>query len=177
MSNSRNTHTDEQLRIGSKYFIYHVKMYVETLLWLQSQERPDGWDTIRNAIIETHLVHERVLINFICNSTARDTDLLAIDYFHDVPSIFYPPQDDFLNGQASRIGGQLVHLTTKPMPNLKSEQDWQIRETAKKLVPALQIFLYKVSEPRFPDNVKIACLQHLARLSPPEIPVSLTVST
>src|SRR5215216_5064603 len=94
---------------------------------------------------------------------------LAIDYFYDSPNDFHPLQNDFLNSQARSIGGQLVHLTTKPMHKLKSEQEWDIRETAGKLVPALKEFLDKVTESRFTNEVRIECLVHLAKLSPPEI--------
>ena len=177
MSNSRNIHTDEQLRFASKYFIYHVRMYVETLLWLQSHARPEGWDTVRNAVLETHLIHERVLINFISNSIAKDTDVLAIDYFHDSPYDFHPLQDDFLHSQAKSIGGQLVHLTTKGIPKLKSEQEWYIRNTVAKLVPALKEFLGNVTESRLTNAIRTECLVHLAKLSPPESPVSESQST
>ncbi|MBL8079320.1 MAG: hypothetical protein JNM55_15250 [Anaerolineales bacterium] len=177
---SRNVvHDDEKLQFASRYLVYHVRMYVETLLWLQSnKDKPDGWATIRNAMIEAHLVHSRILINFICNADSHyPTDIIALDYFHDMPYIFIPLQSEFLKNQANDIGGQLVHLTTKPMPKLKSEQEWFIRETTDKLIPALQGFFIKVSETRFEKEVKSACLAHLARLNPPEIPVSLYESS
>ena len=177
MQNSRRIHTDEDLRFAARYLIYHVRMYVETLLWLQSHERLDVWDTVRNAILETHLVHERVLIHFICKSTAPDTDVLAIDYFHDSPNDFHLVQDDFLKSQADTIGGQLVHLTIKAMPKLKSEQEWQIRDTAAKLVSALKEFLSVVKESRFAKEIRVECLVYLARLFPPEIPVSTSAAT
>jgi hypothetical protein len=172
-------HADEQLHIGSKYFRYHVRMYVETLLWLQDQISPVGWDTVRNAILEDHLIHARILINFLSKFDAheRKDDVLAIDYFHDIHGAFQLLQDDFLKSQADNIGGYLVHITTKPMPKLKSEQEWFIRETASKLVPALKAFLSAVPETRLVDGAKNECLSYLAKLSLPQIPVSLTAST
>jgi len=179
MSNRNVVHDNEKLKFASRYLVYHVRMYVETLLWLQSnKDKPDGWATVRNAMIEAHLVHSRILINFICNANSQyQTDVLAFDYFHDTSSIFTPLQSEFLKNQANDIGGQLVHLTTKPMPKLKSEQEWLIRETADELVPALKEFFTKVSETRFEKDVKSECLAHLAKLNPPEIPVSLYAST
>lgn len=177
MSNSRNIHADDQLRFAAQYFIYHVRMYVETLIWLQTHERPEGWDTIRNAVLETHLVHERVLVNFICNATAKDTDVIAIDYFHDSPNVFLPLEDEFLKSQAKSIGGQLVHLTIKAMPKLKSEQEWSIRDVATKLVPAIKVFLNNVKENRFTKEIRIECLEYLSKLYPPDIPVSINSST
>ena len=180
MSNQRKVvHDNKKLQFASRYLVYHVRMYVETLLWLQSnKEKPDGWDGIRNAIIEAHLVHSRILINFICNENSQyPTDVLGLDYFHDTSNIFIPLQSEFLKEQANNIGGQLVHLTTKPMPKLKSEQEWPIKPIANELVPALKVFFGKVSEIRFEKDAKFECLEHLAKLNPPEIFVSLYAST
>jgi hypothetical protein len=152
-------------------------MYVETMLWLQQHEKPNRWDTVRNAVLESHLVHERVLINFVCYLTPKqETDVLAVHYFSESPNDFHPPQDDVLNNEAQNIGGQLVHLTVKST-QLKSEQEWRVRETANKLVPVLKEFLSNVAETKVPDFVRVECLDHLARLSSGEIPLSASVST
>ena len=180
MSNQRNViHDNEKLQFASRYLVYHVRMYAETLLWLQSnKDKPDSWVTIRNSVIESHLVHSRILINFICNASSQyPTDVLALDYFYDTPTLFTPLESEFLKNQAKDIGGHLVHLTTKPMPKLKSEQEWFVGETAQKLVPALKEFFVKVAEAKFEKGVKSECLVHLARLNPPEIPVSVYAST
>ena len=177
MSKSKNALADEQLLIASKFIVYHIKMYVETLLWLQQHARPYGWDTVRNAILESHLVHERVLINFLCYVMPKqDTDVLAVHYFSESANDFHPPQDDLLNNEAKNIGGQLVHLTVRST-RLKSEQEWRIRETVNKLVPALKEFLSNVREDRFPNAIRVECLEHLARLSSGEIPMSASVTT
>jgi hypothetical protein len=172
-------HPNEQLQIGSQYFRYHVRMYVETLRWLQDQPKATEWDTVRNAVLEDHLVHARVLINFLSKfrKDERKDDVLAIDYFHDCRDVFQPLRDNFLKSQAANIGGYLVHITTKPMPILKSKQEWFIRETAMNLVPALQSYLLAVPEIRLADHAKNECLAYLRKLSPPEIPVSLSAST
>ena len=168
---------NDQLHIGSKYLRYHIKMYVETFLWLQDHLSFTEWDTERNAILEDHQIHTRILINFLSSVRRQKEDILAIDYFHDLPDIFHPLQDDFLSGQAQRIAGNLVHITTKPMPKLKSEQEWPITETSSKLVPAIKSFLNIVPENRLADDVKNDCLQHLARLFPPTVHVAVSAST
>ncbi len=88
-------HSDEELQIGSQYFRYHVRMYVETLLWLQDRPASTEWDTVRNAILEDHLVHTRVLINFLSKLEKRErkNDVLAVDYFHDRRDMFQPLSD------------------------------------------------------------------------------------
>jgi hypothetical protein len=165
-------HTDADLRIGSQYLIYHIRMYVETLLWLQANEtRPEGWNTIRNAILEDNLVHARILIHFVCNPNKQtntlDTDMLAVDYFHGRSSVF-PLNSGFLIMQAKNIGGHLVHLTTRAIPDLKSQQEWDISGIACRLVPALNQFLEAVPEERVVTGVRKDSLAFLARLSSSE---------
>jgi hypothetical protein len=156
-------------------------MYVETLLWLQANEtRPEDWNTIRNAILEDNLVHARILINFVCNpnkqSQVKDTDVLAVDYFHGRSSVF-PLDNEVLINQAQSIGGQLVHLTTKPMPRLKSEQEWDISGTANRLVQALNQFLEAVPEERVANGVRSDSLAFLARLSLSEQTDTMSATT
>jgi hypothetical protein len=144
-------------------------MYVETLLWLQANEtRPEGWNTIRNGILEDNLVHARILIHFVCNpnkqSQVKDTDVLAVDYFHGCSSVF-PLDTEFLIKQAQNIGGHLVHLTTKAAPDLKSQQEWNISGIASRLVPALNQFLKAVPEERLASGVRSESLAFLTRLS------------
>jgi len=172
-------HSDEQLQIGSAYFSYHVRMYVETLLWLQNnQGNPGRWDTIRNSVIEAHLVHARILINFLCNLSSRyDSDVLATHYFHDSPTLYKPINDGVLKNNVGNIGNRLVHLTTKPMPKLKSEEEWQVGEIAIRLTPIIKKFLGIVRETRFSKIVKDRCLENLAKVSPPEIHLSIMAST
>ncbi len=170
-------HADEQLYTGSIYLRYHVKMYVETLLSIQSQPTPLGWQTQYNAILDSHLIHARILINFLNTSSSRKTDVCAIDYFYVEQSQFDLVIDEFLKNQVEKIGGNLVHITTKPMPYLKSEQPWPVDEIKRKLVPLLKTFFYVVPENKMVDGLKDECLNYLSMLSTNKISVSPHAST
>ena len=127
-------------------------MYVETYQWLEDNpEKPDGWDTERNSILEAHLVHARVLINFFFPQSKRDDDVLVADYIHEFNSM-NNVNVDFLRTQAKDIGGKLVHLTLKPKPYLMSEKEWQILEIVKNLVPIINSFLKNVPESKFEED-------------------------
>ncbi|MBI5952784.1 MAG: hypothetical protein HY865_14095 [Chloroflexi bacterium] len=159
------TYSDEQLEISSNHLIYHIKMYVETFLWLQDHPKPTDWDTVRNAILEDHLVHSRVLIYFMQHdSSSRKDDVFAVDYFHDSHSDFLLAKSEFLEDQARKIGGQLVHLTTKSQL-LKSEQEWQIGKVAATLVPAMQEFLSVVPNHRISMKTKEECKALIQKIS------------
>jgi hypothetical protein len=168
----------EQLYIGSKYFIFHIKMYVKTLLWLREhQVKPIEWDTFRNAIFEDHLVHARILINFLFIINPRENDVCASDYFYDMQDASLPRQDAFLSEQVRIIGSHLVHITTKSMPKMRSEEEWPTKEISEKLIPAIKEFLYGVPDNRLACGVKTQGLELLSEVIFPEIPVSFSRSS
>src|SRR3972149_3903860 len=90
-------HRREDLSLASDYLEYHVRMYVETLRFLRmriAQRAPK--DIIWNSALEDHLIHGRVLIDFLSKESGRDDDVLAIDFFYDAPGVFNPTRDNFL---------------------------------------------------------------------------------
>jgi hypothetical protein len=171
-------HTNSELKLVSKYFVYHLRMYIETLEYIKAhEEKPGGWDTTRNSIIESNLIHARVLINFFYKKTSHKTDVIAKDYFN-FPLTDFPIQTDtFLMEQSSLIGGKLVHLTKKAYPDLKSEQEWPIFEIQEPLVKVILFFLGQVTEDKFDHSAKTTSLHLLQRLHPKSVFCSINVST
>jgi hypothetical protein len=176
---TKKVHPDSDLQMASDYLEYHTRMFVEALLWLRdSSAQGLPKDTIWNAVLEDYLVHARLLIHFICNSSARrDEDVIAVHYFHDLPGYYTPLTDAFLLDWAQKIGGNLVHITTKAMPALKSQQIWPVDEIADKLVPGLRMFLTAVPETRLAVGVRNDCMKHLSKLSRPVVPLSTNAAT
>jgi len=177
MSINKILHPIGKLFIGSKYFRYHLKMYIETIIWLNKNSQPSSWNTEWNAILEDHLVHARVLINFLTKTSGRNTDVLAIHYFGDQRENFKPLNSEFLNSQVEDIGNHLVHITTSSMPDLKSQQTWLTKEIAISLIPAIGSFLVIVPQTGLADGVKNDCLNYLAQLPLDSVPVSLNSAT
>jgi hypothetical protein len=153
-------------------------MFVETYLWLQ-ERRIEGKskDFIWNAILEDFLIHGRALIHFVTKSNGRDNDVIALDFFHDNINLYPLFSESFLDEWADNIGSRLVHVTTKPMPNLKSQQSWPIDNIVNLLAPGLISFLNAVSGTRLATDVKKDCFSHLCKLNAPKIPISVNVST
>jgi hypothetical protein len=172
-------HSDDELQMGSQYLRYHVRMYVESLLWLNQHASATTWDTVRNAVLEDFLVHTRVLAKFLMGdgASARDDDVIALDYFHDKSGAYQPLASALVKAQAAEIGGHLVHITKKPMPKLKSQQEWQIDDPVKELVPALNAFFNSVPDARVVPGLKKECLDLLSRPDKRPPQVSLYAST
>ena len=180
MANSkiRKPYDDLKLKIASDYFEFHVRMFVETYLWIHKKNSLGGsWDTVGNAMLEDFLIHARALIQFVQNPVPRKDDVIASDYFYDKTNKYSTLSISFLDDWANKIGSRLVHITTKPMPKLKSHQIWPIDDIVILLKPGLETFLNAVSESRLASDVRKDCLSHLAKLNPPKISVSVNVST
>jgi hypothetical protein len=173
------SHTQDELRFASKYFAYHLKMYTETFQWLNdNQKKPPDWVTIRNAILEAHLVHARSLISFFFPNNKRKDDIIATDYFSDFnPAILLFDKGEFLKNQVQIIGGQLVHLTTKQIPILNSEKDWPISEIKEQLVPIIVRFLLNVPINLFADKVIANSQSEVSRISPESPEFTATPTT
>ncbi len=172
------THTDDELQFVSKYFTYHVKMYTETFLWINNhKEKPEGWDTYRNAIIEDNLIHARILIDFFFSSAKYPGDIVVNDYFDNTSLKFPIAENIFLKEQSRIIGGQLVHLTNKAMPELKSEQVWPIFELKENLTPLLLGFLASVPDNKFDQHSKAECNSNLLHLKPNSSFITINAST
>ena len=170
-------HSDKQLNISSSHLIYHIKMYTETFLWLQGHPRPIVWDTVRNAVLEDHLIHARVLIHFMQrDSSNKEDDVFAVNYFHDLPRDLMLLKNEFLENQAKKIGGQLVHLTTKSS-FLKSEQEWQIGKIAISLIPAIQEFLNGVPNHRLSIEINNECKELIKMISSKSSASTILLST
>ena len=157
-------HLDETLRLGSDYLEYHVNMYASTFVWLSEHREEKSVE--KNAVLESHLVNARILIDFLHKTDSHyANDVLAIDFFHDMTNAFTAPNDAVLTGWARNIGKRAVHITTEPMPDLKSEQEWDIAEIAEHLVPLMRQFMEDVPETRLYDD-REKYLEHLNKVLP-----------
>jgi hypothetical protein len=167
-------HDDGTLLKASTYFRYHLKMYAETLNWLRSNRNICIEKIIKNAMVEDHLIHARTLIEFLSETYdhARKDDVIAADYFHGTQNGYKLLNDKFLIGQAERIGGYLLHITEKPMPDLVSEIEWPIDEIANRLVIYLGDFVRMVSRNGITPDFKNDCMRFILTVSPRRTPMS-----
>ena len=73
----------DKLKQVSRYLIYYIRMYFETLDWLNNNSRIEGWDLTRNAILDAHLQYSRNLIEFLTEKGNHDDDISAYSYFEN----------------------------------------------------------------------------------------------
>lgn len=97
-------------------FSYEVKMIYVLLHHLTeppTSEPLEVWDTVyRNAMIESHLIHSRVLIEFLCGERVRPDDIVVGDF---IETAWVPkgPEVDRLKSLLPDMHKRLAHLTRR----------------------------------------------------------------
>jgi hypothetical protein len=166
MAKDRPEFEKSELQLASDYLEYHVNMYTSTYqLLTQPGTGQILNNAVRNALLVAHLVHMRLIFDFLSRTSSRHTkDVLAIDFFP--PDQYRPLQDKVLRDWKDRVGSRTAHLTVEAAPRLISEQEWDIAEIATRLIPPLREFLDSAPDELFrrePEDHKEAMLRHVGK--------------
>lgn len=158
--------TDDYLR-ASGYLTHHIKMYVNTLIWISKNKFKRHSKVVRNSIIASNLVHTRLLIMFLYKDKSKDTDVVVEDFLQPC-QIFWKEEKyknitDCLDKYFKEISGKFIHLTIKADTTI-SFQEWPNEEISKLLTPLLQHLLENIPPEKMEPLYKADCLEHLQRL-------------
>jgi hypothetical protein len=151
MAKDRPEFEKSELQLASDYLEYHVNMYTSTYqLLTQPGTGQILNNAVRNALLVAHLVHMRLIFDFLSRTSSRHTkDVLAIDFFP--PDQYRPLQDKVLRDWKDRVGSRTAHLTV---------------EAAPRLIPPLREFLDSAPDELFrrePEDHKEAMLRHVGK--------------
>ena len=91
--------------------------------------------------------------------------------------LLFPVDDEYLKGQAKKIGGRLVHLTRRAIPEMKSYQNWEIRQLAEKIIRLVHLFLDENNQSTFPEDNRKKCIVLLQKFNIGNIPDTVNAST
>lgn len=156
---------DKDILTGTRYLIYHVRAYVETFDLLENNPASASWNIYSIMTLETHLIHARALIDFILPpKTSRDTDITAKDYINNYKDNLDPEDKKFLCCQRDLIGQRLLHITTKPAPNLISNHRWHYGRIARILKSSLIDFINNAPQEIFFGNIQNECSNLLSNI-------------
>ncbi len=149
---SRNiVHLDWRLRKASDYLEYDIHTFaagIEIYLKYRGTE-------IGNAALDSLLLRARLLIDFFFIETAKPDDVIALDYFHDYnPKPYKPRMTNAIRNERTKINKRLMHLTTKPMPRVRSNQRYSLINIAPPVVKAFRNWLSVVPNSRLQQPAK-----------------------
>jgi hypothetical protein len=103
-----------------------------------------GW--LHNALLESFIIHVRVLIDFLYAEQPRADDVVAADYFYpsDEWDKLRPLQSETLKKARIRTHKELAHLTYERLNVTPETKPWAFSEIANEIQKVMRIFLEKV---------------------------------
>lgn len=162
---SRNVmHDDWKLRKASDYLELDLHSFAAGIDIFRKARGTE----LGNAALDSLLVRGRVLIDFLFQSSGKPDDVLAIDYFYDFnPKPYKPYMTKAVEKERDKINKRLMHLTTKPMPRLRSNQRYSVANIAKPIVKAFRKWLELVPDSllqRPPKQSRATFENHINRI-------------
>jgi hypothetical protein len=131
-------HQDWKLRKASDYLEFDIHSFAAGLeLYARYRGTEQG-----NAALDSALLRARLLVDFFMRDNAMPDDVIALDFFHDYsPKPYKPKMTKAVWTEREKINKRLVHLTTKPMPRLRSNQRYAIEELGRAIIAAFREWL------------------------------------
>jgi hypothetical protein len=147
----RVVHPDRFLRKATDYLEFDLHGFAAALdIHLKTRGTEVG-----NATFDSFMLRARILVDFLFHDTGRSDDVLAIDFFHDMsPSPFKRKMSEQLRNEREKMNKWVLHLTTQPMPRLRSTQRFSSTKIAKPIVTVFRRWLKLVPDTRIQQPAK-----------------------
>jgi hypothetical protein len=144
-------HSDAKLRKASDYLEFDIHSLAAAIEIFNAHRGTE----IGNAALDSFLARARVLIDFLMKRDGAKDDVLAIDYFHDfTPKPYRPTMPQAVRRERQKINKRLMHLTTRPMPRLRSNQRYALARIARPIARAFRAWLALVPNSRLQKPAK-----------------------
>ena len=157
-------HKDSILRTASDYLEFDIHSFAAAISIHASHRGTEPG----NATLDSLLVRGRVLIDFFMRRHAKPDDVIALDYFHDYkPKPYRPVMPRDVKREREKINKRLMHLTTRPMPRLRSNQNYAVARVGRPIVDAFRLWLAVVPDARLQRPAKKTRMdyeRHIARI-------------
>ena len=103
---------------------------------------------LHNAILESFLLHSRVISDFLYKDTPRKDDVSAADYFSepDEWQKLRPSKTELIQRLNKRVGKELAHLTQERLSEEMADRGWPIVDIGKDILAAVKVFGNNVSK-------------------------------
>ena len=138
--------TVSELINASEHLYYEIAMFIVTGGLLAKKSVPET--SLVNAILESFVIHFRVLCDFFYPEGPTEGDVLA-DHFFDSPSDWKRPKiTTFLRDSRKRADKEVAHLTYDRQDVRPEEKYWKSPEIGKQIISVIKAFLDAVPDGR-----------------------------
>jgi hypothetical protein len=134
----------ETLRAVSEHLQYEYWMFYS--LAARIAAGGEGDRVVRNAMLESFVIHTRVLIEFLYSDTAWHDTAVAADFFAEPADwlAVRPTMSETLEDARRRVGKDAVHLTYTRLAQTPVTKRWPVAEIADEIGRAMTAFRHNV---------------------------------
>ncbi len=140
----RKERKEKELKEASDHLHYEIWMLTSLAHGIGSGIAGQG--PIANALLESFVVHVRVLMDFLYNENPKPDDVIAEDYFEttDEWKRLRPNLSESLKNAKRRAGKEVAHLTYARLDVTPETKPWRFVDISNEIVAVLNIFLENV---------------------------------
>ena len=151
-----------ELAKASEHLHYEIGMLTDTAVCLNkgipeletiSASGRAHAEIIKNALLESFVLHARALADFFYNDSPRPDDVVAADYVSDWAKR-RATESPLLQGLRSRAGKEIAHLTFGRLLVKDVAKDWSFADITKEMRCLLIAFLQEVSDAQLSIGMK-----------------------
>lgn len=159
---------DEFLPYSGEHICYEFGMFL-----CLAEELSSGTEfrsQIRNALIESFVIHTRNIISFLYPKCIKEEDVVAKYFFdNDLWDSIRPQLSQTLKDARDRAHKEIAHLTIRRKDGSDKSKAWDFRSIADDLYPVMKIFAENARSDRLHPNVKKVLLGYSAGSSAPSL--------
>ena len=130
----------ELLRAVSEHLHYEYWMLRSLAEWIVAGGVGDR--VVRNAVLESFVIHTRVLIEFFYSDAAWHDTVVAADFFAQPADwqAVRPPLCETLEEARRRVGKDAVHLTYTRLEQTPDTKRWPVAEISDEISRVMTVF-------------------------------------
>lgn len=145
--------SDQELQQYAREHIhYELWMFLRLGQYLMEAPQPVGDQdrVIRNAVIESFVIHLRNLIAFLYSVRVQTKDIIAADYFRDADDWYAkrPQISRELRVARERSHKEIIHLTTERISGTPPQKGWPVTALVREIKELMRLFAELASAER-----------------------------
>lgn len=158
----------KDLTAGMNYFLFHLRMYVGTLIALQEIDLTGGsFSTINNCLVMSNLISSRCLIDFFLpDPKSVKKDMIYTDYVKNFSFKIEEAEKKKLIGLKQSVGRTIAHVSSAEKHLIISLLPWPVKEVSNILIPVLVNFLTELPVDHLAENRKNICFDEIKQVIP-----------
>lgn len=135
--------TQDELVAVSEHLYYEIEMLNGTAFGLASGIA--GESVLKNALLESFLLHSRILLAFLYYDNPRNDDVIAENFVSDW-ALNRPPESPIFKEIHFRVGKEIAHLTYKRLSVTEETKQWRFLDIAEEVSRVLHIFVRRAPD-------------------------------